>query len=317
MFSKRLGVITRTSVFAVPLTMALQACGSSAPPSGQVVAEVGDKEVTSAQLWLVLQKVNPQSARDPFVRKLTMDSLIDETLFMTAAERDNLEQQPSVARELDRARRTVLAEAYLARLVPSAPITDAEATQFYSANPAMFSARREYRVVDLTVRGGKELDQFVAPLGTQISLEQLTDRLRSGQRTGEVREMTFTSDAVDPGLATQLATLGPGAHYSFRDGSVRHFVRIISVNPAPLPVEAARPQIKAYLQQARGMKAARDRLSALRAEHGVTLGEAGRKIEVESKRAAPSQIIEPLDKAPAPDSTRRTGETITRGLEGL
>lgn len=317
MFSKRLRMNARTSVLLVPVVMMLQSCGSSAPPSGQVVAEVDGKEVTSAQLWLVLQKISPDSARDPFVRKMTMDSLIDETLFMSAAERDNLEQLPSVARELDRARRTVLAEAYLARLVPTAPVTDAEATQFYSANPAMFSGRREYRVVDLTVRGGKELDQFVAPLGVQISLEQLTERLRSGQRTGEVRELSFSSDTVDPDLAAQLSSLGTGAHYSYRDGSVRHFVRIISVVPAPLSVEAARPQIKAYLQQVRGIKAARDRLAALRTEHGVVLGEAGRKIEMEAKRAAPSPVIESTDKAPAPDSTKRTGETITRGLEGL
>ncbi len=312
--SPKRGLVAASMVLAV----LLGGCSSDKPPSGQVVAVVDGQELTSAQLWLMLQSTDPQNARNPQTRNAVMNGLIDETLFMKEAEREEIDREPGVARELDRARRAVLAQAYLSKLLPKTSISDADVADFYRNNPAVFAARRQYGVIDLAVRGGTELERYVAPLGETMTMEQLAQRLKAEGRTGQMQRLAFTADQIDPAMAAQLAKMNAGAHYSYAAPGIRHFVQIVEAVPAPVALPAATPAIKGYLQRDRAEKAARERIAALRAKRTVTLGEAGLKIEKDAKAApGPAPKAAPsVSKAPAPDGAKGD-EAITRGLRGL
>jgi peptidyl-prolyl cis-trans isomerase C len=306
------GFIAATLAVAV-----LGGCSSDKPPSGQVVAVVDGQELTSAQLWLMLQSTDPQNARDPQTRKAVMNGLIDETLFMKEAEREKIDQEPSVAREIERARRAVLAQAYLSRIIPKTSISDGDVADFYRKNPAVFANRRQYGVIDLAVRGGADLDQYVAPLGETISLDQLAQKLKAEGRTGQMQRLAFSADQIDPSMAAQLANMSAGAHYSYATPGIRHFVQIVEAVPAPVALPAATSAIKGYLQRDRAEKAARERIAALRAKRTVVLGEAGLKIESAAK-AAPTALPQsaPVTRSPNANGAK-SDEAITRGLNGL
>lgn len=289
----------------------LAACSGSVP-TGQVIARADGREITSAQLETVLNAI-PGSAAANVKPAQLIDNLINETLFMAQAEEAGLDKDPRVAREMDRARRTILAQAYLRQIAPPKPITATDINDYYAANPLLYTQRKIYGVTEIIARGGKELDAFVAPLGNSLSMEGLIAELGRRNIAFSVQSAQFPSDDLAPGMAAQFAKLADGQAYSYRTGVFLHFGRIDQSRAAPLTQQEARDRIIVKIAGQRIETAARNRIAALRQDGKVELGELGKTMMKGEPQADPYRAA-PIDRK-AQDERRR--KAVARGLSGL
>lgn len=293
------------------VAMLLAGCGTHTP-KGQVIATADGKEITSAQLQTVLNDVPPNSAGSANTSAV-VQSLIDETLFMAEAEKAGLDRDPAVAREIDKARRAVLAKAYLRQIAPPTPVANSEIANYYAAHPMLFSDRHRYVITEVTARGGKGLDQFVKPLGTSLTLDQLTERLRRDGTSFSVQGGQTSSDEMPDSLAKQFAALTVGQFYSYRTGAYVHFGRIEAINSAPASLTEAHDRIAARITGARMEETTRSRLAALRGQGNVQIGELGQKL-INSGVDLDSDPAEPGSR-PASKAVRQ--RAIAHGLDGV
>lgn len=303
----------RAPLFAVMvLATALVGCHGSAP-TGQVIARVDGEEITSTQLQQLLDRL--PAPQDVAVRARTAQSLIDETLFASEAEQAGLAKDPRIARDIDAARRAILAQAFLRTVAPPRPVTDADIAQYYRRYAFAFANRRKYAVTDMVVPGGSDLDQYVRPLGTSMTLEQLGETLRKRGTAFQTKAFAFVSDSISPDMARQFSILSPGASYSFREGTVRHFGRIEQVEASPVSLADATETIRGAVVMSRVDRAARAKLAALRAEGKVEMGDLGKTILAQRST---TEATSPAPGAPGPEKSPedRSG-VIKRGLSGL
>lgn len=308
----RIGLLLFTIVSAASLS----ACGGKKAPAGQVLATVDGEELTMAQLETLLPT---SSSRNPGLAAKAVDSLIDETLFMRAAEREGIDRDPAVVREVEKARRAVLTQAYMKKITPNTPISPDEIRLYYDRFPQFFKERRRYLVTDMLVKsgGGPDLNKFIAPLGNQLSLEELINEMRRRRADIDVRNFEFSSDSVTPEMALQFARVSEGQSYSFPEGSWRHFGRVEAVVAQPVSFPDAIQPIRNRLLAQRVEQAAREKLGALRRSDQVVMGELGKRMLAAGPDAAqPANSATPPARAKGVDDAARK-RAIERGLRGI
>ncbi len=238
--------------------------------SPQVVATVNDRELTLIQLNETLQ-TNEIDATPDNARK-AIHSLIDEELLVQQALKSSLDRDPSVVHTMEHARRTVLADAFLQRMVyPKKQISSQEMEGYYQSNPGLFEKRRVYHLTSFTVRTSDMNDRLTNDLASAHSEETVRTIL-------EKHEVKFTTEQVTA-AAEDLPLDRLSAFTNSKAGDLivieqkNGFTLLMSVTGAddrPLTFERAKPMIVQYLTTVRNAKALDTYLEGLRQSAKIT-----------------------------------------------
>ena len=281
-------------------------------PSGQVLAVVDGHEVTTAQFNLLLAGVPNEAARNNHaIQAAAAKELIDETLLMSEAERAGLDKDPNVTRQIDRARRSVLASAYVHQIAPSGPISPADVEAFYNAHPWYFSERRHYVITDAPVSGGAEVERFLPAFNApNAKLDDVLAQMKAAGIDVTTKQAPVNADQLPDEMAKQMAKMSAGDNFTFRIGPVRHFGRVDSIEPSPVPLAAVRDKIVPVLQQKRLADAVKAKVDALRAQRKIEMGEVGKQIMAAANTPNSPAIAPP----PAVPSAK---QAESRGINGL
>ena len=217
---------------------------------GQVVARVNGVEISS------LHAATPQA----------LESVIDRELLVQKALEAGLERDPQVARSIERARRQVLAQAWIERSAGSAAhASPEEVRRFYLENAALFSQRRVYRLQELAVALPAELLEMLrAEAARTRELEQLAAWLRA--RNVKFTEISVTQPAEQLPLRylPQLARMQPGEVAVFAAPAGVSVVQLVSAADAPLGEKQAAPLIERFLAGRKRMEIAAAEAKRLR-----------------------------------------------------
>lgn len=115
-----------------------------ASESSQVMARVNDNEITLQQLEDALGHMG-ESTKSSTLRKELAGKLVDRELAMQQAIKDKLDRKPEVMRQIEEARRDLLARAYAQQLAMTAERpSEQQAASFYSRHPELYAKRRIY-----------------------------------------------------------------------------------------------------------------------------------------------------------------------------
>lgn len=284
--------------------MLVAGCGAgSSGSSSQVVAKVNDQEITVSQLNQVLRITPPAASEDATVKQ-ALDSLVEEELLVQKAMQDKLDRDPVVMQAIAKARRQVLAQAYVERnILPKGIVPEAEVRAYFTANPALFEQRRVYK-----------LDVFILPR-TQLTVE-LKSALNSPRTSQQVRELlavrgipfeyqqtSTAAEEVPLEVLPQFASAAVGDLLIANRGPDKAaLMALSSIVESPRTFEQAKPAILSYLKGNRGQRALQDYLKQARA---------GAQISYERPVAAPT--------APAPATPDKPGDSayMEKGLSGL
>lgn len=107
----------------------------------EILAVVGGKEITTAELEAFLKNVSPEQkmyAGNPQYRDQFIEQLIIINAYAKLAEDMKLDETEAYKMAMDSARRDILAQMAIQKTQKVVEITDEEAKEFYEANPQHF-----------------------------------------------------------------------------------------------------------------------------------------------------------------------------------
>lgn len=150
---------------AAPAAAAPAAQDATAVKGGEIIARVGDSDVTAEEVRATIQLLDARQqaamARDPALLSQTVRAILANRLVLKEAAARKWDQQPAVVTQLARARDTLIAETYLQSVtaVGDSYPSDAEIRSVYEANASAFLVPRRFRLAQIVVNLAKDADK--------------------------------------------------------------------------------------------------------------------------------------------------------------
>ena len=161
---------------------------------GAVLARVGSSDITEAEVLEFIQPFGQQALMlygTEQGRKMILDDVISMRLYALDAEDSGLDKTPEFQATLENAKRAMLAQAAMRKVVDGITVTDDEARKFYDANPEMFVQPERVHARHILVS-----DDAV--------LAKVQEDLKAGKDFAE----TAKEYSIDPGSAANGGDLG-------------------------------------------------------------------------------------------------------------
>lgn len=198
--------MTRTTTLTCLAVLALLAGCDRKGPSGQVIATVGDREITASEL----QQEMASRQAGTITRDQALDALVVRKILVGAAEQAKLDKLPATLLQQAKASELVLLSELSRSIHDAAPQPDdQEVADFVAKHPASYAERRIFLLDQFVVldTSNKELERRLKPLQTLAQARALLDQLRIpfAQTIGAVDALT-----IDPDQAERMAALPVG-----------------------------------------------------------------------------------------------------------
>lgn len=239
-----MGICRATSILAF-CAVALLGCSKkseqSAAPGGQIVAHVGDEDVTTQELAneFRLANVPADNQKDPAVVKQVLGELVLRKYLLQQAMTAKLDREPSVLLDVLRARTQVLTNAYMARMVAAKPITQADIDKYIASNPLKFANRQLVSVEQISFPIGPTAQAVVDASKDLKSLDQVEQKL-TAMGVPHGRSMGALNTAEIPeGLFNLMQAKKADDVFFIRSGPNGVFFKVNGMEPRPLEGEAA------------------------------------------------------------------------------
>lgn len=306
---------TLCALLLVPVVvLGLAACDKfkkdSKAPS-QAAARVNSQEITIHQINQVLEQqrgIAPAQAAS--ASRAVLSRLVDQELALQEAQNQKIDRDPKVVRQLEAARREIIARAYAERVGSTvARPTAEEIKKYYDANPALFKERRVYQFEELTIEAKPE--QFEA-LKTALAAAKtpgaFSEYLKAqGYRFGSRQQFTPAEQLpLDKLAAFARMSDGHATVTALPQGLV--VLLLVDSKLQPVEEERARPAIEQFLLNERRQKAVTADLATLRTAAKIEyVGEFAASAPAAASGAAPA---EPAGSGPS-------AKALENALKGL
>ena len=256
--------ISRATALVAISCLALGACrfpgipglSGAKAPSGQVVANVGDKEITLRELEVELAGVNtPDAKTRKAAEQQALQMVVARTILADEARKEQLDKTPDFALQQERTIDGLLVQTLQAKLANAVPPpSDEEAQRFIADHPDIFAQRKIF-VVD-TIRMARPTDpnliKGLEPLKTLPQVEDFltANHIEHGRTSGNI-------DAVgaDPKLVDQIVKLPPNEVFLYPANGVLLVNQIRETRIVPFEGDQATKYALAVLKRQRTQEA--------------------------------------------------------------
>lgn len=232
---KRTSLIVVTAVSA---SLALSGCDQvkklvgGNKPTGQVVATVDGKEITSLELRAEMGNFG---SRDPKVMKAAqqqaLQRIILRKLLADAGRKEKLDKSTDYTLQVQRGEETLLAQLYERKLAGQAPQpTKQDADAFVASHPAMFSDRKVLFIDQLIAAPNKITPERIKPLKTLGEVKALLDSENVPYQESAVVLDTLTAD---PRLVAGIGQLPAGEVFVVPQGGALIFNQVTGSKSTP------------------------------------------------------------------------------------
>ncbi len=160
----------------------------------KVLARVGSSDITEAEVLEFIQPFGQQALMlygSEQGRKMILDDVISMRLYALDGEASGLDQTPEFQATLTNAKRAMLAQAAMRKVIDGIAVTDEDARKFYDDNPAMFVQPERVHARHILVS-----DDAV--------LSKVQEELKAGKSFDAVAK----EYSIDPGSAANGGDLG-------------------------------------------------------------------------------------------------------------
>jgi peptidylprolyl isomerase len=265
------------------LLAALAAVACSRSAAADVVARVGDTDVTTEELRTYVETLDAPErsalARDPALLSQVVRAYLARQAVLKEAQSQKWEQRPEVRSQLDRVREQALTEIYLQAVSKPADSypSEAELRSAYDANRKAFEVPRQYRVAQIfvtAVKGGDKKEEEKARSRVEDIKKRLSargadfaaiarsdsDDKEAAPRGGEIGWLTEAQMVA--GIRSTVAALAKGTvsdPVRLDDGW--HILEVLEVKE---PFTRALPEVReALVARLRGERAKANRQAYL------------------------------------------------------
>ncbi|MGZ6023563.1 MAG: hypothetical protein ACXWKU_01035 [Caulobacteraceae bacterium] len=213
----------------------LAGCKDKAP-SGQVVAKVGNDEITVQELQAEL---NGYTAPDAKTRKLAeqraLQTIIERKLIAKAAVTAGVDKSPAYAIEKSRLEDNLMVQAWQKALVDAVPNPGPEQVkQYISQHPELFANHKVYLVdqVRMPPTNDQKLLADLKPLNTLEDIERMLGQHNIRFETGR---STMDSLVMGSQIATQVEKLPASEIFVIPAGNLLIANKIVESKVIPVP----------------------------------------------------------------------------------
>lgn len=163
------------------LALTLGSASLSAQEPGDVVAKVGDAEITEADMAFAAQDLGQELQRFPPTqwRKLLLDVMIDMELMAHAAREAGLDEDPDFQRQLEFLKLRALRNAYLGQKIDS-DISEEAVQAAYDKQFADYEGPEELSASHILVKEKAEAEDIIKQLGEGADFAELAREKSTG-----------------------------------------------------------------------------------------------------------------------------------------
>ena len=202
------------------------------------------------------------SARQSPMTPQALEKIIDRELLVQKALEAGLDKDAAVAETIDNARRQVLAQAYVERVVAKMSADAAKANRdevraFYNDNPALFAERRIYRLRELVVPAPAE----AVPAG---DMDQIVAALKARGARYTLTTQTQPAEELPLAFLPKLSRMKAGEIAVFPTPLGATVMQLIHAEDAPLAAEQANALIEQFLAGRKRLELAAAEVKKLR-----------------------------------------------------
>jgi EpsD family peptidyl-prolyl cis-trans isomerase len=284
--------------FLSAAVLALQGCGDKEPKATQVAAKVNGDEITVHQVNQAMQRAgNLTEAQVPQAQKQILDRLVDQQLLVQQAVDKKLDRDAHVVQAIEAARRQILAQAYVERVMGGAgKAQDAQVKEFFDSHPELFSERRIYRFTQVAIAAPADrhaeirtkLEELDKQQDKQRILPQLADWLKRQNLQFRATQSTQAAEQLPLEALPKYQKLNLG-DLMFSAGAQGAVVSQLSgVQTQPLTEEQAKPFIEQFLQNRERLKLSEGEMKRLRAAAKIEYVGEFAMLEQGAPQAAPA-----------------------------
>ncbi|MGQ0523005.1 MAG: EpsD family peptidyl-prolyl cis-trans isomerase [Betaproteobacteria bacterium] len=290
------------SVVLLPAVLALAGCGNAgANRTDSAIAIVNGERIT------LLPDDGMAGSEDmvPSMRASrsahVLEQAVDQTLLVQRALAMKLDRSPQVAREMEQARRRILAQAYLRRAVPGTPVvTPQEVQDFYRENPALFAERRVFVLQELTARlSAQESAALDAQLRTAGGMKEVARWLRARAIPYQVTVSTRAAEQLPVAMLGRLSSSKSRQIVAFVSDESVSVIEVLQSHAAPLTEEQAAPLIERHLAGGKRLQRVTAEIGKLRQQASIEYpGQPKELRALAPLQAAASGADRPVDSRP-------------------
>ena len=313
-------------ISAVLLTLlALSACGKDgATHSGQVVAKVNGDEITIHQVNAAMARFGKlDEAQAKEASQKVLNSLVDQQLLLKKAAEKKLERDPTVMQALEGAKRQVLSQAYLERMMQSAgKPTASDVHDYYAQNPGLFENRRIYKFQEILLENSSPeiLKAAKEKLDQSKGLGEFVKWLQTEKIAFKANEMVKPAESLPLEILTRVQSLKVGqlAMVSTDQGAL--ILHLVAVRDQPVTEAQAKPAIESFLTNKKRAEYAQAEIKkmhdAAQIEYMGAFASAGKLTQAESaaKTTGAASAAPAIKPAASAKSDR---DALEKGLNGL
>jgi parvulin-like peptidyl-prolyl isomerase len=287
--------------------------GRAVPESLQVLVRFGNETITRADVQRRLDEV-PEQFRSNYAtpegRQQLLDRMIEEKLWMSAAQKAGVPQRPAVQRAIDQQKRDYVIRTYLNEVMATNPApSDSEARVYYDEHLAEYRVPASATVKHIQLKSEAEAKRVLGyakakqdwnKLVTRYSTDTLT-RSQGGQLGSITKEGVFSSIGRQPALAESVFAIGEGRFGGpWKSDKGWHVMYVESVRPeSSRPFEQVRPVILRQLGSTRTQEFYRTKLEDLKKSLRVNADSAAIRGFVNQKKSARDMFKEAQEAGPA------------------
>lgn len=247
-------------VLALILALAGTGCDRT-PAAGQLAARVNGQEIAfQGELREVPDSLAIQA----------LERLIDQELLVQKAVEKHLDRDPAVSRQIDEARRQILAKIWVDRSSSAVSPTMAEIYAFYRAHPALFEKREIFRTDQLATSGDTDmLSSLKARVTKGETLDAIADWLEKSHLPFRRIAAQRSAEQLPASLLRRLSDMNAGemAVSEASDGvTITQLVQRVAM---PLSLDEAKPVIGELLAEQRRQELAWSSARQLRMQSSI------------------------------------------------
>lgn len=163
------------------MALSLGSVSLSAAEPGDVVAKVGEAEITEADLAFAAKDLGQELQRFPPAqwRQLLLDAVVDMELLAQAARQDGLDQDPDFQKQMEFLELQALRNAYLSQKIGDA-ISDEDLQAAYDAEFADFEGAEEVNARHILVKEKAEAEELIKELDGGADFAELAREKSTG-----------------------------------------------------------------------------------------------------------------------------------------
>lgn len=272
-----------TCITVCALALFMTACSNSSPSANasaaaptQVAARVNRQELTVHEINTLLPALSLAAGETAEQSRFkVLEQMINQSLAQQKALAWQLDQTPDVIRQLEAARRGIMAQAWADRVLQDIiPPSETEQRRFYDTHPDWFAQRKLYQIQDLWAAiPAADREPWQTWLKQNPSYERVVDKLKSQKIRFAATPIIMGAQQLSASELAQLAQTPKGQRVAIERTASRpegmQLWWLIDARTQPVSWEQAQPVIEGQLMQQQRQARLIQEMNALRTQADI------------------------------------------------